>query len=224
METVLCFDSGIGGLAYLHYLRHLPIRWVYLADNAYFPFGEQPQNKLRERICKVIALALSHYPCRLVLLLCNTATVLALDELRCRFPQQQFIGTVPAIKPAAEASQQRKIAMLASRSTSQADYVTVLHKQFAIDCELKAINAASLIEFIEQQWAGGSSTKKATEQAIAPFIQPNTRYGCRPSGLGLYPLCACQKPIALPTTSAWKYPISRFGCRCLPPPAKLVGK
>ncbi len=138
METVLCFDSGIGGLAYLHHLRQLPMRWIYLADNAYFPFGEQPQSQLRERICQVIALALSCYPCRLVLLLCNTATVLALDELRYRFPQKQFIGTVPAIKPAAAASQRRKIAMLASRSTSQADYVAKLHKQFATESICKS--------------------------------------------------------------------------------------
>ena len=174
-ERILCLDSGIGGLAYLSYLRRanqsaencrnragrlgrsaksLPksLEWVYLADNAYFPFGEKNEAELRERICRVVAHALERYPARFVLLLCNTATVLALEELRKRLPEQHFIGTVPAIKPAAQSSKRRKIVMLASQSTSRAAYVDALHRRFAPDCELVAINAARLIRFIEEDW------------------------------------------------------------------------
>ena len=172
METALCFDSGIGGLAYLNYLRQIPMRWVYLADNLYFPFGEQKQNSLRQRICTIISRALIDYPARFVLLLCNTATVLALQDLRRIMPEQQFIGTVPAIKPAAMASQRKKIVMLASRSTSQATYVAELCRQFAQNCELQAINAAPLIQFIEEDWRPGISTETEIQAAIAPFIQP----------------------------------------------------
>ncbi len=207
-NTILCFDSGIGGLAYLALLRRPPEqlsafvqgggysqavsgwRWVYLADNACFPFGEREQNELRERICALIAAALRQYPARIVVLLCNTATVLALAELRRRLPQQQFIGTVPAIKLAAQATQQgqRRIAMLASRSTSRAPYVDELRRRYGAACELHAINAASLIRFIEEDWpallrtdgSSGSAVRRETETgqagqaairgAIRPFV------------------------------------------------------
>ena len=203
-ERIFCLDSGIGGLAYLPYLRRLlspgllegqiasqfvgplpePLEWVYLADNAYFPFGEKDECELRERICRVLAHALESYPARFVLLLCNTATVLALEELRKRMPQRHFIGTVPAIKPAARSSKRRKIAMLASHSTSQAAYVAALHRRFAPDCELIAINAARLIRFIEEDWPEFLSQAKtqcqnqvqqsrlqsALQDALAPFV------------------------------------------------------
>ncbi|MEM9423678.1 MAG: glutamate racemase [Spirochaetota bacterium] len=174
MATALCFDSGIGGMAYLGRLRRLPMNWIYLADNAYFPFGEKDSRELCERVCHVIGQALAMYPVRFVVLLCNTATVLALDELRRRFPEQQFIGTVPAIKPAAAVSRRRKIAMLASRRTSQADYVAKLHHRFAADCTLKAINAAGLIRFIEEDWRPGPNlqAEQAAAEAMAPFVRP----------------------------------------------------
>ena len=209
-ERILCLDSGIGGLAYLAYLRRLfspgfegqvagssqgqvagpkplpkmwpqTLEWVYLADNAYFPFGEKDECELRERICGVLAHALERYPARFVLLLCNTATVLALDELRKRMPQRHFIGTVPAIKPAARSSKRRIIAMLASHRTSQAAYVAALHRRFAPDCELIAINAANLIRFIEEDWPEflhqaktqpqevHRSLQNALQDALAPF-------------------------------------------------------
>ncbi|WGK69396.1 aspartate/glutamate racemase family protein [Candidatus Haliotispira prima] len=185
---ILCFDSGIGGLAYLDALRNPPklpelsghpkINWVYLADNAYFPFGEKEQNELRERICRLLTSTLARHPAKFVILLCNTATVLALDELRRRLPQQQFIGTVPAIKPAATTSRRRKIAMLASRSTSHAQYIEGLLHRCAPDCRLDAINAASLIQFIEEDWpalarqADSTGTAAAIRAAIQPFVRP----------------------------------------------------
>ena len=201
---ILCFDSGIGGLPYLKRLRQsilaaqgravsYDVQWLYLADNAYFPFGEKDCDELRERICQIITQALRRYPAELTVLLCNTATVLALNDLRQRLPQQQFVGTVPATKPAAAASQRRRIAMLASRSTSRADYVARLHRQFASDCQLTAINAAQLIRFIEEDWPemlqdsqpDASATQTAAiRAAIEPFVLPVLESGADQIVLG----------------------------------------
>ncbi len=101
--TILVFDSGLGGLSILREVRAvLPSsNIVYLADDAAFPYGNWDQNKLILRILEVVTGAIETVKPDLVILACNTASTLVLEELRSRF-DIPFVGTVPAIKPAAE--------------------------------------------------------------------------------------------------------------------------
>ena len=73
--------------------------YVYVADDAGFPYGNQPEAALIARILDVIGEAIAEHAPDLVVVACNTASTLALAELRARFAVP-FVGTVPAIKPA----------------------------------------------------------------------------------------------------------------------------
>lgn len=150
---ILCYDSGIGGLSYLPQLQQrLPSRsFLYFADNLNFPFGEKHTEALRKSIVHNIGQVLERYHIPAVILLCNTASINALDALRKSYPETHFIGTVPAIKPAAELSVKRSICMLATKLTSQAEYIHTLHQNFAADCEVTSINAGTLVDYIEEE-------------------------------------------------------------------------
>ena len=45
---------------------------------------------------------------------CNTASTLAIDYLRQQFPSEIFVGTVPAVKPAAERTRSGLVSILAT--------------------------------------------------------------------------------------------------------------
>ena len=99
--TILVFDSGLGGLTVFREIAAArpDARFVYVADDAGFPYGNMPEEALITRILHVIGKAIAEHAPDLVVVACNTASTLALAELRARFTVP-FVGTVPAIKPA----------------------------------------------------------------------------------------------------------------------------
>src|SRR3712207_9456570 len=108
VPTILVFDSGLGGLTvFSKVLTARPdARFVYAADDAGFPYGRLSEPVLVARVLSVMERLIGLHAPELVVIACNTASTLVLPHLRQRFPIP-FVGTVPAIKPAAKAT--RKI-------------------------------------------------------------------------------------------------------------------
>src|SRR5690554_4310304 len=102
-RPVLFFDSGIGGLSVVKEARILLPEhpYVYVADDAAFPYGAWEEEALRARLIKLFGRLIDRFEPSLIVIACNTASTLAISDLRAAYPDQQFVGTVPAIKPAA---------------------------------------------------------------------------------------------------------------------------
>jgi glutamate racemase len=117
--TVGVYDSGVGGLSVLRALRtELPqVHFVYLADNAHAPYGERLASTVTERAHHITALMRREHGIGVLVVACNTATALAIDELRQAHPDLPFIGVEPALKPAAAATRSGHIGVLATRGT-----------------------------------------------------------------------------------------------------------
>jgi glutamate racemase len=101
-ETILVFDSGLGGLTVHREIAAArpAADFVYLADDAAFPYGAMPENALVARVAGLIGELIGAHRPDIVVIACNTASTIALPELRRRF-STPFVGTVPAIKPLA---------------------------------------------------------------------------------------------------------------------------
>src|SRR3954447_19418495 len=130
--SILVFDSGVGGLTvFREIVRVRPdARYVYLADDAGFPYGNQPEQALVARIVEVIGGAIAKHAPDLVVIACNTASTLALAELRARL-SVPFVGTVPAIKPACAQSRSKHVAVLGTQATVSLEYTKALIREFA---------------------------------------------------------------------------------------------
>ena len=100
---ILVFDSGLGGLTvHAELLKARPdARYVYAADDAAFPYGDWAPEALTEQVVRVLGALIAARRPDIVVIACNTASTLALPRLRATFPEIPFVGTVPAIKPAA---------------------------------------------------------------------------------------------------------------------------
>src|SRR6266516_4464708 len=100
------FDSGAGGLTILSALRQeLPYEnYIYFGDSAHCPYGVRSDAKITElsvRICSFLI----EQGVKLIVVACNTASQAALNSLRATFSSMHFVGVVPAVKPAARATQ-----------------------------------------------------------------------------------------------------------------------
>lgn len=118
-HTVGVFDSGVGGLSVLRaLLAELPlVRFVYVADRAYAPYGERSADEVTERSQRITAQLRREHPLDALVVACNTATALAIDALRHTHNDLPFVGVEPALKPAAALSQTRHIGVMATRGT-----------------------------------------------------------------------------------------------------------
>ena len=116
--TILVFDSGVGGLTvYREVAAARPdARYIYVADDAGFPYGNQPETGLDRAHRRRHRQAIAEHAPDLVVVACNTASTLALADLRARFAVP-FVGTVPAIKPACAQSPSKRVAVLGTQAT-----------------------------------------------------------------------------------------------------------
>ena len=158
-KPVLFLDSGIGGIPYcLDFLKRNERESVYyLADNKNFPYGTRKKEELISCLTALTEKLLKSVKPKIIVLACNTATVSALEYLRENFPQIPFVGTVPAIKPAAKASKNGKVGVLGTERTIEDPY----NRKLAMDgCEIIGIAAPELVEFVEHHFDETSEDEK----------------------------------------------------------------
>ena len=152
---ILLFDSGVGGLSVLGRVRAaLPAAsYVYVADNAGFPYGTKTPTEIAARVPALLGRLVERYrPC-LVVIACNTASTIALEAVRGAL-DLPVVGTVPAIKTAAEASRTRAIGVLGTQATVRQPYVDKLAAEFAGDCLVLRHGSARLVELAEAKLRG----------------------------------------------------------------------
>ena len=167
---ILVFDSGLGGLTvYREIAKARPgDELFYVADDSAFPYGALAEGKLVERVVSVMDdLAPALRP-DLIVIACYTASTLVLAPLRARFSSIPFVGTVPAIKPAAAWSRSRLISVLATPGTVARDYTRALVREFAGDCQVQLVGAPNLARLAEDLVRGLPVADAEIVSEIAP--------------------------------------------------------
>jgi glutamate racemase len=167
----LFFDSGVGGLSVLgptlELLPNAPI--VYAADSAGFPYGKKSEAELATRVPALLGRLVERFHPRLAVIACNTASTIALHHARAAL-DLPVVGTVPAIKPAAEVSKTRVIGVLGTEATVRQPYVDDLAAKFATDCTLIRHGSPDLVELAEAKLAGEPVDIEAVRAAAQPMF------------------------------------------------------
>jgi len=153
-SSVVFIDSGIGGLPYLDWLRErrpeLPL--YYFADTAHFPYGDLSGQVVRNAAVEAVRALQGLGTPRLMVVACNTASVLALDDIR-EAANCPVVGTVPALKPALR--RQGPIGVLATVRTVQSPYLDSLVSTFAPGREVVRVAAGDIVNYVEENWFAG---------------------------------------------------------------------
>jgi glutamate racemase len=178
VPRALVFDSGLGGLSVLAEIRRLrpDVEIVYAADDAAFPYGRLSEAALVARVETVMARLIGEIEPDIVVVACSTASTLALPPLRAAYPRLPFVGTVPAIKPAAAASRSGLISVLATRGTVARDYTHALVRDHAANCEVTLVGSPLLAVIAERVMRGEAVDEAEIECEIGPcFVERDGR-------------------------------------------------
>ncbi len=170
--TILVFDSGLGGLTV--YREIAAVRpdadVIYLADDAAFPYGALAEPDLIARLLALFEEVIGVHKPDLVVIACNTASTIALPELRKRFAVP-FVGTVPAIKPACAVSQTRRVAVLGTEATVKREYTRALIREHGQGCEVDLVGSKQLAAYAEAELHGRPVTDAALLAEIGPCFR-----------------------------------------------------
>jgi glutamate racemase len=158
-RPVLFLDSGIGGIPYCReFKRRNPQESVfYLADRLNFPYGQRSKEELAGILISLTKTLVKAVIPKIIVLACNSATVSALESLRQNFPHIPFVGTVPAVKPAANNSRTGKVGVLGTARTIEDPYNQDLAEG---KCEIKGAAAPELVEFVERRFDNADEKEK----------------------------------------------------------------
>lgn len=170
--TILVFDSGLGGLTVFREIAAVrrDADFVYLADDAAFPYGALAELALIERLLALFGDAIKIHQPAVVVIACNTASTIALPELRKTF-SVPFVGTVPAIKPACAASRTRRVAVLGTEATVNREYTRALIREHGHGCDVDLVGAKRLATYAEAELRGEPVSDAALLAEIGPCFR-----------------------------------------------------
>jgi glutamate racemase len=169
-QAIGVMDSGVGGISVLKHIHALlpHEHLMYVADSLYAPYGNKTAEEITAR-CMIVADYLIAQNVKALVVACNTATAAAIDELRETF-NIPIIGMEPAVKPAAEASRNGIIGVLATVGTLKSAQFAALLEAYGRDVKVITQACVGLVECIERGELNTPATKALIRQYTAPLL------------------------------------------------------
>ncbi len=167
-SPILIFDTGVGGLTIYDAVRAVlpdaPV--IFAADYAGLPYGKKTEAQVAARVAGLLGRMSERFHPRLACIACNTASTIALGNVR-EVLEIPIVGTVPAIKPAAERTQTGAIGLIGTQATIRQSYVDDLERDFAKGKRLLRIAAPDFVDEAEGKLRGQPVDMAVVERAAA---------------------------------------------------------
>lgn len=169
-RPVAVFDSGVGGISVLKHIHALlpSEHLIYVADSKYAPYGNKSATEIQAR-CFEIADFLIAQTAKVLVVACNTATAAAIDALRERY-HLPIVGMEPALKPAAAASKNGVIGVLATTGTLKSAQFAALLESYGRNVKVVTQACVGLVECIERGDLDSAATFKLLQQYCQPLL------------------------------------------------------
>ena len=170
-QPVAFFDSGLGGISVLRAARNvLPCEnYIYYGDSLHAPYGTRSKEEIHSLSCTVMEKVLA-LGAKAVVIACNTATGMAVDSLRGRYPEIPIIGVEPAVKPAAEQYPGGRVLVMATPMCLQGRRFRELHARFSNDAEIIPVPCGGLMEFVERGELDGEALETYLREKLEPWL------------------------------------------------------
>ncbi len=171
LGSIGVFDSGVGGLSIYSELTNLlpSEHFIYLADSANAPYGELPPDEIKALAFRNAQFLIDH-GAKLIVVACNTATTMAIKELRQSF-HVPFIGIEPAIKPAAKNSSTKKVGVLATKGTLNSPLFRETSATYGKSVKTITVVGKGLVQLIEAGKIHSAEMTTLLQEYLAPMIE-----------------------------------------------------
>ncbi|WP_346915997.1 glutamate racemase [Clostridium sp.] len=144
------FDSGVGGISVLkESIKLLPKEnYIYIGDSLNAPYGVKTPEEVRKLTFNMVDKLIS-MNVKAIVVACNTATSIAIDELRKIYKEIPIIGIEPALKPAVENYGNGIIVIMATPVTLSENKFSKLRERYNKASDIISMPCDGLVEIIE---------------------------------------------------------------------------
>ncbi len=164
------FDSGVGGVSVLSQLMNIMPNenYIYFGDKKNAPYGSKSHEKIRE-LTLACVVQLMDIGIKALVVACNTATSVAIDELRQIYPSTPVIGVEPAIKPAALNTRGGTVLVMATPATLGEHRVEQLMDTYGDICRFELLPCHRLARLVEDGHYNDAVLDSYLEEILTPF-------------------------------------------------------
>lgn len=143
-------DSGLGGLSVLKKgLEILPNeKFIYYGDSLNAPYGVKPLSEVKKLTFDAIKFLINK-GVKAVVIACNTATAVAIEDLRREYNDMIIIGIEPAVKPAIENHKKGKIIIMATKLALTQKGYNENGRNHEGNIEIIPMHCSKLVELVE---------------------------------------------------------------------------
>ncbi len=163
-------DSGVGGISVLKEIKKLLPKenYLYLSDVQNAPYGTKTESeiiRLTENAIKKLLL----YPCKAIVIACNTATAAAATVLRNRYPDTLIIGLEPAVMPAARHFPGKNILVLSTEATEKTERFKRLVEIASEKSRIICLPTQKIVSFVEAGMEDSPALVAYLKSELSPY-------------------------------------------------------
>lgn len=186
-QAIAVLDSGVGGLTVVKEIRRqLPQeKIIYFGDTARCPYGPRSKDEVILFTKQVVRYLLRFSP-KMIVIACNTATAVALEEIRqmCEIP---VIGVIhPGSRAAIKASRTGRIGVIGTEGTIHSGAYEKALKQISPGLSVISRACPDFVPIVEKGLFREPETYEIVKKALAPFREEEL--DCLILGCTHYPL------------------------------------
>ena len=173
-QPIGVIDSGVGGLTVAkEMMRQLPNeKIIYLGDTARCPYGPRPTKEVRKFTWELTTFLLEKQ-IKMLVIACNTATAVALDEIR-RELKIPVIGVIyPGARAAIKRTKNYRVGIIGTQVTVESGAYEKALKSLNSRLFVKAHACPKFVPLVESGEYDGAIAEKIVTQSLQPMLNLN---------------------------------------------------
>lgn len=169
-QAIAVLDSGVGGLTVVkEVMRQLPQeKVIYFGDTARTPYGPRPAAEVLRFTHQIVDYLLQYQP-KMIVIACNTATAVALHEIRAKV-EIPVLGVIhPGVRAAIKMTKSNNIGVIGTEGTIRSGAYERALRQISPNVHVEQLACPQFVTLVEQGETEGPQTLAVVERTLQPM-------------------------------------------------------
>ncbi|MCC5890307.1 MAG: glutamate racemase [Alkalibacterium sp.] len=167
-------DSGIGGLTVLKEARKLLPNesFIYIGDNARNPYGPRSAEEIRRYTLELVQFLMNRQV-KMVVIACNTATAVVLDELKGSLPIPVLGVILSGSMEAVRHTKTKEVGLLATQSTVDSSYYNQKMSEMDKSVRVTSLACPEFVDLVETNQYKSEEAEAIVQAKLSPLKEKN---------------------------------------------------
>ncbi|GAB2699589.1 glutamate racemase [Paenibacillus thermoaerophilus] len=169
-QAIAILDSGVGGLTVVReVMRQLPREEIiYFGDTARAPYGPRDPQEVRQFTREIVAYLMQYDP-KMIVIACNTATAVALDDIRAMV-DVPVVGVIhPGARAAIKITRSNRIGVIGTVGTIRSDAYRIALESISPMVEVYSLACPDFVPLVEQGLYRSEEALHVVERSLEPL-------------------------------------------------------